>query len=184
MRIVGGIFRGRRLGVPAGRSTRPTTERTREALFNILGHGTDDYRAPEGLLVLDLFAGSGALGFEALSRGARAVTFIENDRRAADLIIRNAQTLGVDDNVTVLRRDARKLGPASVQFDLVLMDPPYGRNLAEQSLEQLSSQHWLDNEALIVVELGADETLRPPAGYHELTRRRYGAALLVFLKPA
>jgi 16S rRNA (guanine966-N2)-methyltransferase len=182
MRIIGGDYRGRRLRAPPGRATRPTTERTREALFNILRHGGDVPAAPESMLVLDLFAGSGALGFEALSRGAGHVTFVENDRRAAALIAENAALLEAGDRVTVLRRDATRPGAAPRRFELVLLDPPYGLGFAETALQSLSTQGWLSPGARIVAELGAAESFVPPPGFEELTRRTYGAAQLLFLR--
>lgn len=182
MRIVGGVFGGRRLRAPSGQATRPTTEHTREALFNILRHGGGERPAPEGMQVLDLFAGSGALGFEALSRGAQQVTFVENNRRAAELIAENARTLGTEDSVTVLRQDATRLKQASASFELVLMDAPYGQGLSEAALVALATQGWLAPAPQLVVELDADEAFQAPPGYSEQQRRQYGAAQLVFLR--
>ncbi len=190
MRIVGGIHGGRRLRAPSGQATRPTTERVREALFNILRHGGGDILrhgdgerpAPEGMRVLDLFAGSGALGFEALSHGAQHVTFVEKNRQAADLIAENARTLGAEDAITILCQDATGLKRTAGPFDLVLMDAPYGQGLSEAALSALTKHGWLSPDVQLVVELGAGETFQAPSEYSEQQRRQYGAAQLVFLR--
>ena len=142
MRIVGGEFRGRRLAVPAGRSIRPTTDRTRQSLFNILTHqfGDELHRAR----VLDVFAGTGALGLEALSRGADFVAFLEKGAEGAALIRKNISTLNVAHQTRLLRFDATRLSPlADIEpFDLVLMDPPYARSLGQLAAVQLQKK-WM-----------------------------------------
>ncbi|MDP6346415.1 MAG: 16S rRNA (guanine(966)-N(2))-methyltransferase RsmD [Alphaproteobacteria bacterium] len=185
MRIVGGKHKGRRLIAPAGRDTRPSTDRTREALFNILSHG--DFAgpqgpAPRGMAVLDVFAGSGALGLEALSRGAARVTFIERGAGAIRAIEDNLAQLDDTGQADILPIDARRPGPAPARFDLVLMDPPYRAGLAEPCLTVLARDGWLAPAALAVVELAAKEAFEPPNGFDRLDRRRYGAAALVFLR--
>lgn len=169
--------------VPRGRDTRPTTDRTREALFNILAHAGFAAGAPAGMAVLDVFAGSGALGLEALSRGAVHVAFIDNDAAAVRVIGRNVSDLGEDDHVTVLRRDAVRPGrpPACGPFDLVLMDAPYRAGLSGPALEALSGAGWLCSGACIVVELSVDDELSLPVGFFQHDRRTYGAASLMFL---
>ena len=184
MRIVGGKFKGRRLKTPTGRTVRPTSERAREGLFNILAHGRFD--GIEGPLpaaaVLDVFAGTGALGLEALSRGAEHVTFIERERGALALIGQNAALLGGANDVTILRLDAADPGPATKRHELVLMDPPYGSGLAAPVLERLSANGWLACTAVVAVELGKDEAFSSPEGFRTAAERRFGAACFVFLR--
>lgn len=183
MRIVGGKFKGRSIAAPAGQATRPTSDRARESLFNILAHapwapGLEERR------VLDLFAGSGALGFEALSRGAAFALFVETDADARGAIRDNIEALGLFGISRLHRRDATDLGvrPASVgaPFDLVFMDPPYAQGLGERALAKLLPGGWINPDALIVFEHGVDE--RPDlSGFEELAARDYGAARVVFL---
>ena len=186
MRIVAGRHRGRNIDVGADRAIRPTADRARQALFNILAHGPDYGSAtgplPHGVRVVDVFAGTGALGLEALSRGAAHVTFIEVLCQAAVLIRRNAASLGEADRVTIIRRDACKPGPANAPCGLVLLDPPYRSGLAGPALIALVANGWLAPGAIIVVELAADEDLAPPLAFAAIEERRYGAARFVFLK--
>lgn len=184
MRIVGGQFKGRAIAAPPGRDTRPTGDRAREAVFNILAH------APwspglEGRRVLDLFAGSGALGLEAMSRGAAFALFVETDAAARGAIRDNIEALGLFGTTRIHRRDATDLGqkPAGLgaPFDLVFLDPPYGKGLGEQALARLPQGGWIGADALIVLEVGADETPLTP-GYETLDARSYGAAKVLFLK--
>jgi 16S rRNA (guanine966-N2)-methyltransferase len=185
MRIVGGQFKGRPIAAPAGRDTRPTSDRAREAMFNILAH------APwspgiEGRRVLDLFAGSGALGLEAMSRGATFALFVETDAAARGVIRDNIEALGLFGTTRIHRRDATDLGlkPAGLggAFDLVFLDPPYGKGLGEAALAQVGAGAWITNDALIVLEVGADETPALPT-FETLDTRDYGAAKVLFLKP-
>ncbi|MEQ1618763.1 MAG: 16S rRNA (guanine(966)-N(2))-methyltransferase RsmD [Terricaulis sp.] len=185
MRIVGGRFRGRAIAAPAGRDTRPTADRAREALFNILAHAPWS-SGLEGRRVLDLFAGSGALGFEAISRGAEFALFVETDAAARGALRDNIEALGLFGETRIHRRDATDLGqkPAGLgePFDLVFMDPPYRKGLGEAALAQLVPGGWIDAEALIVFECAADENPQI-AGYASLDEREYGAAKVLFLKP-
>ncbi|WP_158768024.1 16S rRNA (guanine(966)-N(2))-methyltransferase RsmD [Terricaulis silvestris] len=185
MRIVGGQFKGRPIAAPVGRDTRPTSDRAREAVFNILAH------APwspgiEGRRVLDLFAGSGALGLEAMSRGAAFALFVETDAAARGVIRDNIEALGLFGTTRIHRRDATDLGlkPSGLgdPFDLVFLDPPYGKGLGEAALGQLGAGSWITSDALIVFEVGADETPAIPA-FETLDTRDYGAAKVLFLKP-
>lgn len=184
MRIVGGRLKGRALRAPEGQATRPTSDRAREALFNILDHAP---WAPglEGRRVLDLFAGSGALGFEALSRGAAFALFVETDAGARGVIRENAEALGLIGATRIHRRDATDLGqkPAGLgaPFDLVFLDPPYGRGLGELALARVADGAWMSADALVALEVGADETPAAP-GFEELDARIYGAAKIVFLR--
>lgn len=183
LRIIAGRHRGRKLETAPDNLVRPTADRVREAIFNRLTHGlvTDGGATLTGLRALDVFAGSGALGFEAWSRGADHVTFFENDASAAALIKRNAERLGADDAVTVLRRDATQPGPARVGADLLFMDAPYATGLSVPALNALRAQGWLRDGAIAAVEVGRGEELAIPAGYRAIDDRRYGAARVYFL---
>lgn len=184
LRIVAGRFRGRKLDTLPGKDVRPTAERVREAIFDKLVHGllVEGGAALGGIRVLDAFAGTGALGFEALSRGADHVTFIESDAASARLIERNAGHLGVAANIAVLRGDATAPGPCRAPADLVLMDAPYRAALSRPAVEALRAAGWLAEAALVVVELGRDEAFDPPDGFETVDDRRYGAARVVFLR--
>lgn len=184
MRIVGGRFRGRAIAAPAGLGARPTADRAREAVFNILAHA-DWSPGVDGRRVLDLFAGSGALGFEALSRGAAFALFVETDAGARGAIRDNIEALGLFGVSRIHRRDATDLGakPAGLgdPFDLIFLDPPYGRGLGEPALARLKSGGWISPGALAVFECGADETPATP-GFEALDERLYGAAKVLFLR--
>ena len=178
MRIVAGKFRGARIGAPKGLATRPTSDRVRQALFNLLAHG-----APlldlEGLRVLDLFAGSGALGLEGLSRGARFALFIEESAEARAAIRRNVEALGLTGATKIWRRDATRLGPAGTQpFDLIFCDPPYGMGLGERAIAAASEGGWVAPGAVAVLEERAGQTIAWPAPFQEIDRRRYGDTLV------
>ena len=184
MRIVAGSHRGRRIAAPAGHAVRPTADRVREALFNRLAHndwGAEGEPPPKGAQVVDAFAGSGALGLEALSRGATHVTFIENDGRALDVLRRNLAALGMTQAATLLRHDAARPGRAPTPCALALLDPPYRSGLAAPALAALAGGGWLCGGALCVVELSAKEPFDPPAGFAALDERRYGATRIAFL---
>lgn len=183
MRIVAGKHRGRRIAAPPGDAVRPTSERAREALFNILAHGRFG-TAPvyEDARVLDVFAGTGAFGLEALSRGARFATFIENDRAARETLAANIETLGEGARTRLLVADATTPPRADGAYDLVFLDPPYRSGLAAPALEALSRTGWLGPEALVIVELAAREDFEPPAGFEVLQERRYGAGRVAFLR--
>ncbi|MFN3230537.1 MAG: 16S rRNA (guanine(966)-N(2))-methyltransferase RsmD [Alphaproteobacteria bacterium] len=179
LRIVGGRFRGRQLAVPDGRGTRPTTDRVREALFNILEHRDPPVLA--GATVLDLFAGTGALGLEALSRGAEQVVFVEKDRKVCALLKANVETLGAQDETRVLCADAAWLGQADVKASLVFVDAPYGKGLVGPALTQASAKGWIADGAIVVVELDAEEGLDVPPGFVSCDTRTYGGTKLVLL---
>ena len=184
MRIIGGSHRGRRLLAPAGETVRPTGERAREALFDILSHGS---LAASGLpfagkTVLDAFAGTGAFGLEALSRGAAAAVFIDNSREALAALRRNIQALGEEDRTQIVAGDATRPPCAGIACALAFLDPPYKSGLAAPALTALAAAGWLTPDALAVVELAAREALAPPAGFRLVDERVYGAARLVFLR--
>jgi len=185
MRIVAGAHRGRSLVAPKGHSTRPTADRTRQAMFNVLEH------APwaaglVGVRLLDLFAGSGALGLEALSRGAAFSLFIDTDDAARAAIGANVETLKLGERSRIDRRDAARLGAKTsadgAPFDLAFLDPPYDRGLVESALAALAQGGWLAPGALIVVERGTGESAFPADGYAILDSRVWGAARVWFLK--
>jgi 16S rRNA (guanine966-N2)-methyltransferase len=184
MRIVGGSHRGRRLLAPASQVVRPTSDRAREALFNILSHGAF---AAEGLpfagaAVLDAFAGTGALGLEALSRGAREAVFFENDQEALTVLRRNISDLGETLRAQIVNDDATRPRRASVACAVAFIDPPYASGLAARALSALAAAGWLTRDALAVIEVGAREALAPPEGFGLVDERIYGAARLVFLQ--
>lgn len=181
MRIVGGSLRGRRLTAPEGAGLRPTSDRAREALFNILLHGALGQPTLAGSLFLDLFAGTGAVACEALSRGASNAVLVENDRAAAAAAQQNLASLGLSARASIQRTDATRLGPASQRAQFAFLDPPYRSGLAGPALTALAAGGWLDRDALTVVEVAAAEPFDPPAGFDLVDERRYGAARLLFL---
>ena len=182
MRVVGGRLKGRTLASPSSRDIRPTADRLRESLFNILVHAYDDPVAEAR--VLDLFAGTGALGIEAASRGARFTLFVDNGAEARALLRNNVEALGLGGTTKVYRRDATNLGPAHPvePFSLVFLDPPYGKGLAEQALGSLRDGGWLTKSALLVVEEAKAASFAAPEGFQELERRVYDDTELVFLR--
>jgi 16S rRNA (guanine966-N2)-methyltransferase len=175
MRIVAGKFKGAQIDAPIGLATRPTSDRVRQALFNVLEHGTPNFDF-DSARVLDLFAGSGALGLEALSRGARFALFIEEGVEARAAIRRNVEKLGLTGASKIWRRDATKLGPAGTMaaFDLVFCDPPYGKNLGELALAAAVAGGWLRHGAIAVLEERAGHDFAWPVPFTEVDRRRYG----------
>jgi len=183
MRIVGGRLRGRALAAPKSQAIRPTADRFRESLFNILAHAYGD--PVSGARVLDLFAGTGALGLEALSRGAAFALFVDDGAQARALLRQNVEALGVAAASRIFRRDATKLGPAHPvePFSLAFLDPPYGKGLAERALASAREGGWLTNEALVVVEEALEAAFKAPDGYEELERRRYDDTEFVVLRP-
>jgi 16S rRNA (guanine966-N2)-methyltransferase len=183
VRIVAGTFRGRPLAAPADARIRPTSDRVREALFNILAHGIEGL-ALEGCRVLDLFAGTGALGLEAMSRGAAFCLFVEEDARARALIRQNVEALGLTGTTLIYRRDATRLGPAlpRERFDLAFADPPYGKGLGEAALAAAAEGGWLAAGAVAVLEERADAAIEWPAGFLALDRRQWGDTAVHFAR--
>ena len=178
MRIIAGVFRGRRLAGP-GRGQppahlRPTSDRVRESLFNVLATAHGDRL--EGARVLDLFAGTGALGLEALSRGAAHVSFVEQGRAALKLLQQNIRLCGAEAQTRVLARDARRPGPAPAPCDLVFLDPPYGKGLGEEALAAALKDGWLAPRALVIWEESAPVT--PPEALRMVDERRYGDTVI------
>ncbi len=181
MRIVAGRFRGKHLDSPADASIRPTSDRVRESVFNILASRLGP--SLDGLRVLDLFAGTGALGLEALSRGAAQVIFVDTATEARGLIRDNIEAFGAGGVTKLLRRDATALGAAGTMgpVDLVFLDPPYGQGLGERALESLRDGGWLRPDTLLVLEDGSDVAVSLPPGFALDDRRQYGAAAVHFL---
>ena len=181
MGIVAGKFRGTALAAPKGQDIRPTSDRVREAVFNILAHGVPGFTL-EGARVLDLFAGTGALGLEALSRGAAFCLFVEESAEARGVIRRNVEALGLEGATRLFRRDATALGPAGTMapFGLACLDPPYGRGLAERALAAALAGGWLAPGAVVVVEEAAGAPFALPAGFTALDARTYGDTQVVF----
>ncbi|TYO89542.1 16S rRNA (guanine(966)-N(2))-methyltransferase RsmD [Oceanicella actignis] len=189
MRVVGGALRGRRLAAPGAAGggaahLRPTADRVREALFNILAHGVPDQPPPpQGRRVLDLFAGTGALGVEALSRGAERATFVDDLPAARALIRENVENLGLIGRARILRRDATRLGPCRERpYDLVFLDPPYAQGLGERALGSAQEGGWLAPGALIVWEEAAEVEPALPAWAELVDARRMGPASLRILR--
>lgn len=185
MRIVSGEFRGKAIKAPAGSATRPTSDRARQAIFNILEHAPWSNGVREAR-VIDLFAGSGALGLEALSRGAAFCLFVETDEAARGAIRENVDAMHLFGRTRVHRRDATELGvrpgadgPA---FDLAFLDPPYAKGLGETALARLAEGGWLKPGAVVVFERGAEEPPFAVEGFEELDARQYGAARVHFLR--
>jgi 16S rRNA (guanine966-N2)-methyltransferase len=186
VRVVAGNLRGRPILAPEGEGTRPTADRARQAVFNILEHApwSDGLG---GRRVLDLFAGSGAMGLEALSRGAAACVFVDNSEPAVAAIRANVSAFGLGDRARVVKRDAATLGqraPTEQPFDLAFLDPPYRSGLGERALAALLDGGWLAADALIVLERGATEPPVDPPSFERIDERRYGAAAISLLRPA
>lgn len=185
MRIVAGSLKGRAIVAPEGQGTRPTSDRARQAVFNVLEHAAWG-GSLQGARVIDLYAGSGALGFEAVSRGAGFCLFVETDDGARGAIRENADAYGLMGRTRVHRRSATDLGvrpgPITEAFDIAFLDPPYGKGLGEQTLARLIEGGWLKPGAVVVFERGSDEPDIDTPGYQRLDARDYGAARVLFLK--
>jgi 16S rRNA (guanine966-N2)-methyltransferase len=182
MRVVGGRLKGRNLASPSSRDIRPTADRLRESIFNVLAHAYDD--PIDGARVLDLFAGTGALGIEAISRGAKFALFVDNGAEARALMRNNIEALGLGGVTKIYRRDATHLGPAHPvePFSLVFLDPPYAKGLAERAVVSLRDGGWLTPGALLVVEEAKAAAFKPPEGFEELERRAYDDTEFVFIR--
>lgn len=186
MRIVGGKFGGKTLVSPNSDAVRPTSDRVRESLFNILAHG--DFGQDDDIFhqarILDLFAGTGALGIEAISRGAISALFVEDGIEARGLLRQNIENFGLTGNARVFRRDATNLGPCQKYgpFSLVFLDPPYGRSLGEKALQSAIDGGWLSENALCVWEESATAEIDIPAQAELLDARKYGDTMIRILR--
>lgn len=178
MRIVGGKFSGRQLATPASQSIRPTTDRTRESLFNILSHYEADFFT--GKRVLDLFAGTGALGFEALSRGAKGAVFVEQSVEGRALIQKNIENFSLHGVARILRRDATKLGAIGTMqpFDLIFADPPYGKGLGEQAFQAALDGGWINANALFILEEIDNSPINLTDKFILQDERHYGGTII------
>ncbi len=183
MRIVGGSLRGRPISSPQHEGLRPTADRVRESLFNVLAHGVDGLSLP-GARVIDLFAGTGALGLEAISRGAVFCLFVDTEAAARALIRTNIETFGLTGATRIFRRDATDLGPAGTvaPFDVAFLDPPYEEGLGEKALASLAEGGWLVPGAIIVLEERAGISVVLPEAFTEIDRRTYGDTQVVIAR--
>jgi len=182
MRIVGGALRGRTLKTPKTQAVRPTSDRLRESVFDILQHAYGD--PVSGAAVVDLFAGTGALGFEALSRGASRAMFVDDGAEARALLRANVEAFGLGGVTRIFRRDATKLGaaPPGEAFSLAFLDPPYGKGLADRALAALCDGGWLTKKALLVIEEDAGAEVALPAGLEKIEARRYGDTQIILAR--
>lgn len=185
MRIISGKHRGRRIAMAEGTDIRPTSGRTREAIFNILTHGSFGRNGESPLVdkrVVDIFCGSGGLGLEALSRGAAHVTFIDRNPHSLSLARENAERFKETETTSFIRSDSTQLPPAPHPCTVVFADPPYNKGMAAPALESLRKNGWLEQNALVVLELSAHELLHIPAGYELMDERRYGNSKVLILR--
>jgi 16S rRNA (guanine966-N2)-methyltransferase len=183
MRIVAGKFRSTRIEAPKGLATRPTSDRVRQALFNVLEHGAPGVEF-EGARVLDLFAGSGALGLEALSRGARFCLFVEESTEARAAIRRNVEALWLTGATKIWRRDATKLGEAGTMqpFDIIFLGPPYGKGLGTRALQSAAEGSWIREGAIAVLEERANVDIELPEAFEEIDMRTYRDTKLIVMR--
>jgi 16S rRNA (guanine966-N2)-methyltransferase len=185
VRIIGGKHKGRTLGAPAGQNIRPTSDRAREGIFNILSHSIN-WKGFDGITVLDVFSGTGALGLEALSRGASSGIFIDNNSSSLQCVKANAATLGEARNILPLKLDATRLfqPPRTAQTPIALtfLDAPYGTKLSDLALIALCHKGWIAYGGLVVVEISKDDELTLPPGLSMIDERSYGVAQISFLK--
>jgi len=183
MRIVAGSYKGQKITTPSDYDIRPTTDRIREALFNILEHGIEGFTLTD-IRAIDLFSGTGALGLEALSRGARFTLFVEENARARGLIRENVETLGATGKSKIFRRDATNLGEIGriEPFGLALLDPPYGKGLGEKALAALHEGGWLLTDAVIVLEEDKKSEIDLPVNFEDIMTRNYGNTTLTIAR--
>lgn len=180
MRIIGGKYRGKKLIAPNDASIRPTTDRMRETLFNMLEHGSGP--GIRGAKILDLFAGTGALGIEALSRGAGHVTFIDNNPRSMKLIKQNTALIKSPENTTYLTIDGAKISKTQDPFDIIFIDPPYHKEMIGPVLANIHEQELLSDDGLIIIEYSSSENVEIPEYFSELKSRKIGDASFSILE--
>lgn len=180
MRIVGGLYRSRKLKVPPGNTTRPTTDRVREAIFSALGDTS------QNAIVLDLFAGSGAQGLESLSRGAKEVHFVDKSSAAVSVIKNNVKALDLNSNCYVYGANGlvmlKKFQKQSILFDLVFLDPPYNSNLLQQSLDFLNKNQLISTHGVVVAEQPSSDSTISHENFETIFSRRYGDTQVTFLR--
>ncbi|MCK4938865.1 MAG: 16S rRNA (guanine(966)-N(2))-methyltransferase RsmD [Rhodospirillaceae bacterium] len=182
MRIVAGIHKGRAIAAPDGKATRPTSDRARETVFNVLAHGVDGANL-DGARVVDVFAGTGALGLEAISRGAGFCIFIETARAAIAALKNNISTLGEDEATAVIGNPVEKAPPPpGGPVDIAFLDAPYDKGLTNLALERMVLKDWFKPESIVVIEVGRDEEFNPPPEFEILKEKTVGAARTVFMK--
>jgi 16S rRNA (guanine966-N2)-methyltransferase len=183
MRIVGGQLRGRAIASPQHEGLRPTADRVRESLFNILAHGVEGFSLG-GARVIDLFAGTGALGLEAISRGAAFCLFVDNEAEARALVRANIETFGLTGITRIFRRDATDLGPAGTMapFDIAFLDPPYGHGLGEKALAALADGGWLVPGAIVVLEERAGTSVVLSTAFEQIDTRTYGDTQVIIAR--
>ena len=183
VRIIAGKWRGKKLITPKGLNVRPTSDRGKGALYDLLIHGKPAARGFKlrDAQVLDAFAGTGALGLEALSRGAAQVTFMENAKASQRAISANVSACQADSAVNLIETDVLAAPRAASPCGLIHLDPPYGKGLVSAALQRLETNGWIASGAICCAELGKDETLQIPEGFRQLEDRRYGAARIVIL---
>jgi len=182
--IIAGKYRGKKINTKTNAAIRPTGSRARGAVFNILMHGKFGTHENSPLIdksVIDLFCGTGALGLEALSRGASHVTFVDQSSESIALARANVANLKEENNTHLIRSDSTSLPVARKECSLAFLDPPYNSGLAVKSLASLDAKGWLENGAVAVVELSKKETLVPPKNYSIFDERLYGNTRIVFL---
>lgn len=179
MRIIAGKYRGRKLETPSDMDVRPTTDKMRERVFSMLQHAR--YPALHGAQVMDVFAGTGALGLEALSRGAAHVTFVEKSPKSIALLNKNIAAMKVEQDTTLIKSRATSLQAATTPCDFIFMDPPYGRDLLAPSIACLLEGGWLADGGVIIAEMKSDETFDVPAGLTLIDERKQGIQRVVFL---
>jgi 16S rRNA (guanine966-N2)-methyltransferase len=184
MRVIAGKHKGRKIHSIESKDFRPTTGKVREAIFSILGSGyyaKNESSAIEGATIIDLFCGSGSLTIEAFSRGAKQAIIIDIDSKHLEIAANNIRLIGEGNNLTILRADATMLPKARIKCDIAFIDPPYNRNLVAPTLKSLKEQGWLNDDAIIIVELSYKEDIEMPEGYTLIDKRIYGKSKLLFL---
>jgi 16S rRNA (guanine966-N2)-methyltransferase len=184
MRIIGGLHRGRSLKRPPAVITRPTMDRVRESIFNILTHGRwgENKDTIEGAIVLDAFAGSGALALEALSRGAVFAYFFDQNDQALAIVRQNIENLGEQQRTKLIKTDANRPLKAMQPATLIFLDPPFGKDLLSKTLPRLFKSGWIALQALIVAEIQAKETYTLPNNFVVLKEKIYGTAKVIFIR--
>jgi 16S rRNA (guanine966-N2)-methyltransferase len=180
MRIIAGEFRGKKLKSPKSDNTRPTSDRLRERLFNILAHKLEN--GFQDIRVADIFAGTGALGLEALSRGAAHAVFIEKHRESIQLVQSNIDSINAADRAKILTCDARNLPQQQEPYDLIFIDPPYGRDLATPTLKSLVEKKWMGVDTLTVLEMSKEDDLTIPVELEVIDERLQGKTKALILK--